>query len=398
MKFSFIILYTFVYNIFSFNINNVNNIKKTNIFYHLFNKKNINNLKINNNNNNNNIIEKTNITSNNHHHWYVIGEKNEFISNKLYKKTIWNKDYVIWKDNISYYAMDNYCSHRGASLVKGKIINKNIVCPYHGYEFNNSGILTHVPGLNFTNNKCQNMKTYQIKEKNGWVYLNINATIQEAEVPIYEEPEAKNMNCTCNFLNLPFKSYARLISENSLDVMHIVYVHSFGNIQVPSPIYENPPKLQDDYPNHYKTEYIYVSGNDSIAKKIFNSSFLNVDVEFILPNTQIVRIKFDKYISTIITAVTPINMTCSQIFMKSYRSYWYKPNATNLFDIFYNHIFNQFTNKIMMDTILQDKKVVENINPKYMEGNYNMKYDKPGNLYRQLYKKIVHEWNDFFYK
>ena len=393
---------TFIIDIFSLN---VNNIKKKNIFYHLFNKKNVNYL----NNNNNNIIEKTNIDnidnidkinniSNNHHHWYVIGEKNEFRSNKLYKKTIWNNDYVVWKDNNSYFAMDNHCSHRGASLVKGKIVNQNIICPYHGYEFNSSGILTFVPGLNFTNNKCQNMKTYQIKEINGWVYLNVNASLKELDVPIYEEPEAKNINCTSNLLNLPFKSYARLISENSLDVMHIVYVHSFGNIQVPSPIYENPPKLQDDYPNHYKTEYIYVAGNESIAKKVFNSSYLNVDVEFILPNTQIVRVKFDKYISTIITSVTPINMTHSQIFMKSYRSYWYKPNATNLFDKFYNHVFNQFTHKIMMDTILQDKNVVENIYPKYMDGKYNMKFDKPGNLYRQLYKKLVHDWNEFFYK
>ena len=350
--------------------------------------------------NNNNIIEKTNIDniSNNHHHWYVIGEKNEFRSNKLYKKTIWDNDYVVWKNNNSYFAMDNHCSHRGASLVKGKIENQNIICPYHGYEFNSSGILTFVPGLNFTNNKCQNMKTYQIKEKNGWVYLNINASLEELEVPIYEEPEAKNNKCTSNLLNLPFKSYARLISENSLDVMHIVYVHSFGNIQVPSPIYENPPKLQHDYPYHYKTEYIYVAGNESIAKKVFNSSYLNVDVEFILPNIQIVRVKFDKYISTIITSVTPINMTHSQIFMKSYRSYWYKPNATNLFDKFYNHVFNQFTHKIMMDTILQDKNVVENIYPKYMDGKYNMKFDKPGNLYRQLYKKVIHDWNEFFYK
>jgi len=46
----------------------------------------------------------------------------------------------------------------------------------------------------------------------------------------------------------------------------------------------------------------------------------------------------------------------------------------------------------MMDTISQDKKVIENINPEYMDGHYNMKFDKPGNLYRQLYKKIVHNY------
>jgi len=222
--------------------------------------------------------------------------------------------------------------------------------------------------------------------------LNINATLDEPKVPIFEEPEANIINCSASFLNVPFNSYARLVSENSLDVMHIAYVHSFGNIQVPSPIYENPPKLYNDYPYHYKTEYIYVSGEKSIAKKIFNSSFLNVDVEFVLPHLQIVRVKFDKYVSTIITFVTPINNTHSQVYMKSYRSYWFIPNPSNLFEKFYNYVFDKFTESVMKDTIMQDKNIVENIDQEYMEGKYNMKFDKPGNVYRQLYKKIIHNF------
>jgi len=324
--------------------------------------------------------------------WYVIGEKNEFLSNKLYKKTIWGKDYVIWKNNINdFFALDNHCSHRGASLSNGILTNQNIACPYHGYEFNSSGVLCIVPGLTFKNNKCQNIKSYQICEKNGWIYLNINATLHEPNVPIFEEPEARNENCTASFLNVPFNSYSRIISENSLDVMHIAYVHSFGNVQVPSPIYENPPKLCNDYPYHYKTGYTYVSGENSIAKKIFNSKFLNVDVEFILPHTQIVRVKFDKYISTIITFVTPINITHSQVYMKTYRSYFFIKNPSNLFVKFYNYVFDKYTENVMKNTIMEDKLIVENIKPEYMEGNYNMKFDKPGNVYRNLYKNLIHK-------
>jgi phenylpropionate dioxygenase-like ring-hydroxylating dioxygenase large terminal subunit len=331
------------------------------------------------------------ISTENHKNWYVIGEKRHFLSNKLYKKTVWNNDYVVWKNNDDFFAMDNHCSHRGASLSNGKLINQHVACPYHGYEFNSNGVLCMVPGLTFKNNRCQNIKSYQILEKNGWVYLNINATVDEPSVPIFEEPEANDGDCTVNFLNVPFESYARLVSENSLDVMHIAYVHSFGNVQVPSPIYENPPKLQDDYPYHYKTEYIYVSGENSIAKKIFNSSYLNVDVEFILPHTQIVRVKFDEYVSTIITFVTPINMTHSQVYMKTYRSYWFISNPSNLFEKFYNYVFNRFTENVMKDTITQDKFVVENIKPEHMDGKYNMKFDKPGNVYRQVYKKLIHK-------
>jgi len=335
-------------------------------------------------------IPKMNIPDETHTHWYVIGEKTEFLSNKLYKKTIWDHDYVIYKtDSDKYIALDNHCSHRGSSLSKGTLIGEKIVCPYHGYEFNTNGTLCLVPGLNFSQSTCQNIQTYQIREKNGWVYLNTRYSLRDPDIPIFDEPEASHSNCTANFLNMPFTAYARLLSENSLDVMHIGFVHSFGNRQVPSPLQEKPPKLQPDYPHHWKSEYIYEAGENSLAKRIFNSSYLNVDNEFILPHTQIVRVKFQKYVNTIITFATPINWTHSHFYMKTYRSYWYKPDPLNIFDDWHNWVGDTLTKQMMMETILQDKEIVENIKPEHMQGKFNMKYDKLANVYRTLYEKIV---------
>jgi phenylpropionate dioxygenase-like ring-hydroxylating dioxygenase large terminal subunit len=105
-------------------------------------------------------------------HWYVIGEKKHFKNNQLYKIKIWNNDYVVWKNNTEYYAMDNYCSHRGASLALGKLVDQNVMCPYHGYQFNPDGKLCTVPGLNFVHSSLHDQKVYEVVEKNGWVYFN----------------------------------------------------------------------------------------------------------------------------------------------------------------------------------------------------------------------------------
>ena len=67
--------------------------------------------------------------------WYVVGETQEIFSNKLYKAKIWDHDYVFWKNNGVYYAMDDDCSHRGASLSDGKLCDNQVICPYHAYEF-----------------------------------------------------------------------------------------------------------------------------------------------------------------------------------------------------------------------------------------------------------------------
>jgi len=320
-------------------------------------------------------------------HWYVVGESTEFLSNQLYKRTIWNNEYVVWKTNESYYALDNHCSHRGASLSNGELVQQNIICPYHGYAFNSSGILCSVPGHTFKNSACQNIKSYQIQERHGWIYVNTQARVGEPEIPIFEEREANDPDFTTTFFNLPFTAYARILSENSLDVMHIAYVHSFGNKQVPSPIQEIPPKKQEDYPYHYKTQYVYTSGEQSIAKMFFNSHYLDVDNEFILPHTQIVRVHFNTYTSTIITFATPINYTHSHLYMKTHRSYWYKSNPDNVLDRLYNYIGDCITYQMMKDTAFQDREVIEKINPKYMKGNYNMKYDKLQNVYRTIYGK-----------
>ena len=105
--------------------------------------------------------------------WYVIGTKSDFLVNKPVKATIWNKNYVVWRTmNDTYVGLDDACTHKGAALSKGKICNNNVVCPYHGYEFDADGILTKVPGICFRPSPIYDLPKYQVVEKNGWVYLN----------------------------------------------------------------------------------------------------------------------------------------------------------------------------------------------------------------------------------
>jgi len=396
MKFQilFYLLFSIVDSLIPFNpiqkyINNkfkrnkiVDNNKANNIQY---NKNNIDSVNIN-------IKQNSNQDSENRYNlnWYVIGEKNNFRNNKLYKIKIWNNDYVVWKNNDNYYAMDNYCNHRGASLSLGQIINDYVVCPYHGYEFDNNGILCKIPGLNFTNSNVHNQNTYKVVEKNNLIYLNtINKIFYNtSQINIYQEPESMDENFRSIFLNLNFNTYGRLVSENSLDIMHIGFVHTFGNSKNPAPLYEKPPYLVGDYPNHYKSEYYYESGENSMARQIFRIDKLIVENEFILPHTTIARIIFGNRTSTVITNTLPLNNTSSDLFVKVYRNFWIDDNNSILGKII-NYFGDLFTIIMMYNTVMQDKAVIENIELRYMDGKFNMKYDKIQNVYRTLYKKLI---------
>ena len=315
--------------------------------------------------------------------WYVIGTPGDFVANKPKKVTVWSKNYVVWKNiDGKYNCLDDVCSHKGASLSGGKIHNNCAVCPYHGYEFNCNGTLVKVPGLNFQASPVYDVSKYSIIEKNGWVYLNTmqtNISEPEMQINIFEEEEfAKNFSVV--HLNMDFNCYSRILSENSLDVMHIGFVHTFGNKEHPAPTYENPPKLVSPY--HYKTSYEYESGKDSIVKKVFNINTLKIENEFILPHTTVARVIFGDYVSTVVTFALPLSENKSRLFVKTYRNFWN------------NDMGDALTRNLMHNTMLQDKIVVENIDIKYMDGKFNMKFDKLQNTYKSFYKKLIHNFTD----
>jgi len=321
--------------------------------------------------------------------WYVVGASKDFLCNKPYKVQIWNRNYVLWKnDDNKFIALDDACPHKGAALSSGKICNDHVVCPYHGYEFNENGTLTKVPGICFQPSPIYDVSKYDTIEKNGWVYLNThyfnlseNITVQRPPEydNIYVEPEVAQ-NCSVVHLDMNYNCYSRILSENSLDIMHIAFVHSFGNINRPNPIREDPPKLVG--PNHYKSTYFYEAGEDSIARKAFGVTNLTIENEFILPHTTVARVIFGDYVSTVITFALPIGDKKSKLFVKTYRNFWE------------NKFGDALTRNTMLKTMLQDKAVVESIAFDAMDGKFNMKFDKLQNTYTSFYKRFIHSFTD----
>lgn len=311
--------------------------------------------------------------------WYVIGEKTDFVTNKPITATIWNKNYVVWKnENGSFVGLDDICSHKSAALSKGKVCNNNIVCPYHGYEFDEAGVLVKVPGICFRPSPVYNVDKYQVVEKNGWVYLNTYANATNFTENIFVEEEVAR-NDSVVFLNMNFNCYSRILSENSLDVMHIGFVHTFGNKKNPAPMEEYPPTLVGNH--HYKTAYLYEAGEEALSKKVFGAKMLRIENEFILPHTTVARVIFGPYISTVITFALPISEKKSKLFVKTYRNFWNNP------------LGDLITEKMMFNTMLQDKVVVENIDFASMDGKFNMKFDKLQNTYKSFYKRFIHNNN-----
>jgi len=327
--------------------------------------------------------------------WFVVEESKNIIPNQLYKTMIREKEYVFWKDdNHKYTALDNYCNHRGADLSKGTIRKNHAICPYHGGEFDHEGKLCKIPGIEVNNetnlSKCFHQDHYPITEINGWVYLNtisknfLNNTDYDT---IYIEPESRDPAFHCLFLKSEINAPSRIVCENLLDVIHISYVHTFGNKQNPLPLNDPIVFTKKGFPNHYAIHYFYKSGERSFIRRFLQMPDLQIENEFILPHTIISRVKFGESTKTIVTFSLPKSENKTILFMKVYRNFIFNQSFF-MFSSIYNHIMNIIVRKVVRETILEDVKILENINIEKVNGKYNLKYDRFPNMYRKMYKKI----------
>ena len=341
--------------------------------------------------NNQNIVDIPKFNPN----WYVIGESKEFETDKPRKISLYNNPIAIWKDiNNEYAAISDICPHRGASISKGRIDKptKCVVCPYHTFKYNKYGRLVQIPGQgNMRTTTTYNFKTdvphYPIVEKNGWVYILNRPLFDISELKYYNnpdtiwiEPEADDERFKCVYLNKMFNVDARTVTENSLDILHISELHSFGNKKRPLPISETLDKLAH---GHHRYTYQYEAGEDSLASKVFGIKELIVENEYILPHTTVARVRFGDFVNTIVTSAFPVSRDKTQLFVKAYRDNWVFNNP--IFD----SLFDKVTKDMMEKTLREDKSVIDTIYRKYRDGNFITKYDNLVKLYREDYSGYV---------
>jgi phenylpropionate dioxygenase-like ring-hydroxylating dioxygenase large terminal subunit len=132
-----------------------------------------------------------------------------------------------------------------------------------------------------------------------------------------------------------------------------------------------------------------------MAKKWFYKNDIMIENEFVLPHITVARIAFPPFISTVITFATPINHTHTKLYVKTYRNFWNDKDdplnpLTTLINQATRYTGNIVSYSLMENTMKEDKGILENIRPEKMDGTFNMKYDKLQNVYRQLYKKHIH--------
>jgi len=142
-------------------------------------------------------------------------------------------DYVLFRDSGGDIAcLANVCCHRGGSISHGVVTNGCIACPYHGWQYDRTGKVVHIPALGADARipKRARVDSYPVQQRWGyiWVFLGDLPAAERPELPDFL-PEYTDLD-TWYVLrtHTDWNANWMRLGENFLDSSHLKFVHAFG--------------------------------------------------------------------------------------------------------------------------------------------------------------------------
>ena len=161
------------------------------------------------------------------HNWYAAGLGSEIRQNVPVRVTIFQVPIVLWRNSDNtIVALVDRCNHRNAPLSEGKIIDNCLVCPYHGWTYDESGQCVNIPSEGPHTERIPNKKVekFPVIEEHGlvWIWMGRDSTPDCAPFPM---PTMKEKGWNHYYMTTDFESNVTDLVENFMDVPHTVYVH-----------------------------------------------------------------------------------------------------------------------------------------------------------------------------
>jgi phenylpropionate dioxygenase-like ring-hydroxylating dioxygenase large terminal subunit len=160
-------------------------------------------------------------------YWYAVEwEKN--VKRGQVKEVVW------WKQSIAIFrgqdggmnAIENRCAHRQLKLTEGHVEGCQLVCPYHGWQYDGSGKCVKIPHELFDKKMPEfKVKQFPVQVKHGlvWIFPGDATLANERKIP--EIPELQGRDPWGSIpIDLVVKGHHSMVMDNVSDFTH-AYLH-----------------------------------------------------------------------------------------------------------------------------------------------------------------------------
>ncbi|TBR57115.1 hypothetical protein B4U84_27220 [Westiellopsis prolifica IICB1] len=162
--------------------------------------------------------------------WYVA-----MLSKELGKKPqaieLFGRPLVAWRDKAGKAViMDRFCSHLGASLAIGEVVDGCIQCPFHHWRYDSSGVCVDIPKVAAPVTDqipaTARQQTYVTQEKYGYIWVWYGTAHPLFDLPKFDAAESSNKHKYMSYrFFLKANTTVRRVIENAFDHHHLVTIH-----------------------------------------------------------------------------------------------------------------------------------------------------------------------------
>lgn len=230
------------------------------------------------------------------------------------------------------------CPHQGASLSCGVLKRGQLICPYHGFAFHR-GHFCGIPDPS----SCQPEPKFPTDrwpagvlplvhsmEDDDFVYAGLPdiESLSKGLLAPFQVPEATDQDFVKIVGSRLIARPQQMVTENVLDMLHISYVHSFGNAEDPLPKHIKYKPLTE---NSGRASFWYTPQRGTLATFLGMSNEdgrVCVENEFHLPTTTVTRVSVGGHVKTVLTRAQPVDEDTCVLYWVVYRNF----GKTALFD------------------------------------------------------------------
>ena len=168
--------------------------------------------------------------------WFQVAWCAEIAVGAVHKMKYFGREMVAWRSASGQVAVfDAYCEHLGAHLgYGGHVEGENIVCAFHGWEWNREGRNVCIPYEKHPN-KGRRIRSYPVVERNEavWIWYDIDGRAPYFDVPDIFESFGDGKTAADYYPPVPAATLFRerqelhpqYVMENGVDAAHFKFVH-----------------------------------------------------------------------------------------------------------------------------------------------------------------------------
>ena len=158
-------------------------------------------------------------------YWYVACWGRDLDPGDLVSKTILGMPLVLFRSKDGHVgALLDRCPHRNVPLSEGRVVENNLECPYHGWQFDTAGTCRKVPGLCAPHeHQSRNATRLATREQDGLVWVWGEPGTEPDHEPFKLPTLGPGYTTVRRGVTFPGSLHQAV--ENALDVPHTAFLH-----------------------------------------------------------------------------------------------------------------------------------------------------------------------------